>query len=72
MSALKWKQLVKCLKSIGFVGPFKLKGKKHPFFMKRGIITLHIPNDHGDTIGEDLLTQLRYQGSISKNECRSA
>lgn len=72
MSALKWRELVKCLKSIGFKGPFKQKGRPHPFFMTRGETKLRIPNDHGDAIGESLLSSLRSQGNISKDECKIA
>ncbi|NLN86355.1 MAG: hypothetical protein GX133_01920 [Syntrophomonadaceae bacterium] len=72
MSALKWRELVKCLKSIGFKGPFKQKGRPHPFYMTRGETKLRIPNVHGDAIGESLLSLLRSQGNISKEECKIA
>jgi len=69
LSAYKWSELVKCLKSIGFKGPFVEKGKKHPYFMTRGTVKLHIPNKHKDSITEPLLTLLREQGSVAKEEC---
>jgi len=72
MSAYKWQEFVKCLRSIGFKGPYVMKGTKHPFYMTRGETKLRIPNDHGSPIGEPLISELRRQGSITKDECKSA
>lgn len=69
MAGLSWRQLVKCLKSLGFEGPIKVGGK-HPWAMTRNGQIYKIPTDHGTDIGDTLLSIVRKQMQISKEECQ--
>lgn len=66
MNPISRRELIKRLrKSFGFEGPFS--GKKHPF-MRKGSLTLVIPNPHGEDIREDLLSKILEEARISKKE----
>jgi hypothetical protein len=72
LSSLSWNELVKCLRGMGFQGPYSKKGGKHPLFMIRGTTKLRIPNKHKNDIHLPLLKDLKKQGSISETECKIA
>jgi len=59
------KYLVYYLKKTGFNGPYA--GGKHQF-MKKGYISLPIPNPHQGDIGKELLSRILRQAEISKEE----
>lgn len=59
------RDLIRYLKLAGFSGP--RAGGKHSI-MKRGDITIRIPNPHRGDIGRDLLNRLLRQAGISKAE----
>lgn len=58
-------------KEFGFEGPFQTEGRsggKHPEFMMRGTLLLHLPNDHGKDIDPYLLAKLLDQAGIARSE----
>ena len=59
------KELVRCLKQVGFEGPYS--GGRHQFMVK-GTLTIRIPNHHQADIGRELLTRMLRQVSIGKAE----
>ena len=60
---MKRKDLVRCLKQLGFEGPYS--GGKHQF-MFNGAITIRVPNPHQGDIGKELLVRILRQAGISK------
>ena len=62
---IKRKDLIHYLKELGCSGPSS--GGKHQH-MKRGNITLTIPNPHQGDIGKELLARILRQGEISREE----
>lgn len=62
---IKHKDLIRCLKLIGFAGPYS--GGKHPFMIKDAK-TITIPNPHKDEIGKELLSRVLRQAGVSKEE----
>lgn len=66
--ALKRRELVRYLQQIGFNGPFS-RGKHQ--YMKRGDVTLIIPNPHQGDISRDLLARILRQAGISREEWES-
>lgn len=65
LSPVSWQQFVKRMKELGFEGPYA--GGKHPQ-MRRGTVTLIIPNPHEGDIGVGLLTRLLRQAGVSREE----
>jgi predicted RNA binding protein YcfA (HicA-like mRNA interferase family) len=65
LSPVKWAELVKRLRALGFEGPFA--GGKHPY-MVRGDVVLTIPNPHREEIGPDLLIRVLRQAGVSRQE----
>jgi predicted RNA binding protein YcfA (HicA-like mRNA interferase family) len=65
LSSVKWSELVRRLKALGFEGPFA--GGKHPY-MVRGDVVLTIPNPHRQEVGSDLLVRILRQAKISRRE----
>jgi predicted RNA binding protein YcfA (HicA-like mRNA interferase family) len=65
LSPVKWPELVRRLKALGFEGPFA--GGKHPY-MVRGDSVLTIPNPHRQEVGSDLLVRILRQARISRRE----
>lgn len=63
------KEFVRRLRKLGFEGPFA--GGRHPQ-MKRGDVTVIIPNPHEKDIGIGFLTRLLRQAGISREEWLSA
>jgi predicted RNA binding protein YcfA (HicA-like mRNA interferase family) len=53
------------LRDLGFEGPFA--GGKHPQ-MRRGNLTLIVPNEHEGDIGPGFLSRLLKQAGISREE----
>lgn len=65
--------IIKCLKKLGFKGPINKKGGDHPEFMERGSLKLKLPNPHkGKDVHDPLLSELRKQAGLTKEECKSA
>jgi predicted RNA binding protein YcfA (HicA-like mRNA interferase family) len=65
LSPVKWPDLVKRLRALGFEGPFA--GGKHPY-MVRADLVLTIPNPHRGEIGPDLLARILRQAGVSREE----
>jgi len=59
------KDLVRCLRKMGFEGPYS--GGKHQFMLKDDV-TLTIPNPHKGDIGRELLARILRQAGISRKE----
>ncbi len=62
---IKRKELIRYLKQVGFDGPYS--GGKHQF-MRRGDITLRIPNPHQGDIGKELLARILRQAGIDREQ----
>lgn len=60
---IKHKELVSCLRKLGFVGPFS--GGKHQFMVK-GTLRLRLPNPHGQDVRQLLLAKLLREGGIDR------
>ena len=65
LTPVSWRDLVQRLRELGFEGPYA--GGRHPQ-MRRGDLTLIIPNSHEGDIGVGLLTRLLRQAGISREE----
>ena len=62
---IKRSELIKCLKLLGFEGPYS--GGKHQFMFK-GSLRLTIPNPHQGDISKGLLTKILRQAGIEREE----
>jgi predicted RNA binding protein YcfA (HicA-like mRNA interferase family) len=62
---VSWNYLVQRLHHLGFEGPYA--GGKHPQ-MRRGELTLIIPNPHQGDINVGLLQRILRQAGISREE----
>ena len=62
--------LIKKLRRLGFDGPYG-QGRKHPF-MRRGTLTLHVPNEHGEDLGITLVRDILRKGGVPEDEYLSA
>jgi len=58
-------KFIQRLRELGFEGPFA--GGKHAQ-MKRGVVTVIIPNEHQGDFGPDFLRRLLRQAGISREE----
>ena len=65
LKATKRRALIKRLKEFGFDGPHP--GGKHPYMIK-GDLSLTIPNDHKEDVGEDLLKRILKQAGITARD----
>lgn len=65
LTPVSWREFVSRLRQLGFEGPFV--GGRHPQ-MRRGNVTLIIPNPHEGDIGVGLLTRLLRQAGVSRDE----
>ena len=68
MSGLKpvsWREFVRRMRELGFEGPYS--GGRHPQ-IRRGNITVIIPNPHEGEIGVGFLTRLLRQAGIPREE----
>jgi len=59
------REFIHRLRGFGFEGPFA--GGKHPQ-MKRGNLTLILPNEHEGDIGPRFLSRLLKQAGVSREE----
>lgn len=59
------RDLILYLRQLGFDGPYA--GTRHQF-MKKGDVTLYLPNPHRGDIGIELLTRVLRQAGIDKQE----
>ena len=65
LSPISWRQLVQRLRELGFEGPYA--GGRHPQ-MRRGDLTLILPNPHTGDIGPGFLRHLLQQAAVSREE----
>jgi len=65
LTPVSWREFVNRLRQLGFEGPFA--GGRHPQ-MRRGSVTLIIPNPHEGDIGIGFLTRLLRQAGVSRDE----
>ena len=65
LAPVSWREFVDRLHHLGFEGPFA--GGRHPQ-MRRGNVTLIIPNSHEGEIGVGFLQRLLRQAGISREE----
>ncbi|MFZ2471253.1 MAG: type II toxin-antitoxin system HicA family toxin [Methanothrix sp.] len=68
---VSWNELVKRLRELGFEGPYLSSGP-HPYFMKRGDLTVDLPNPHKQDISIGLLMKILKQAEVSREEWLSA
>ena len=59
---ISWRKLVQKFRRLGFDGPYS--GGRH-FFMVKGDLKARIPNDHGDDISKEILSEVLKQADIS-------
>ena len=62
---VSWNTPVRPLRELGFEGPYA--GGRHPQ-MRRGDVTVIIPNPHEGDIGVGFLTRLLRQAGVSREE----
>jgi predicted RNA binding protein YcfA (HicA-like mRNA interferase family) len=62
---VKRDDLIRYLRRLGFEGPFS--GTKHQI-MRKGVITLRVPNPHQGEIGKEFLARILRQAGIRKEE----
>jgi len=65
LTPVSWREFVQRLRELGFEGPYE--GGRHPQ-MRRGELTLILPNPHEGDIGVGLLARLLRQAGISREE----
>jgi predicted RNA binding protein YcfA (HicA-like mRNA interferase family) len=65
LTPVSWREFVERLRQLGFEGPFA--GGRHPQ-MRRGDVTLIVPNPHDGDIGVDFLRRLLRQAGVSREE----
>lgn len=65
LTPVSWHELVRRLREPGFEGPYA--GGRHPQ-MRRGDVTVIIPNPHEGDIGVGLLRRLLRQAGVSREE----
>jgi predicted RNA binding protein YcfA (HicA-like mRNA interferase family) len=59
------KDLIRALRRAGFAGPES--GHRHQF-MRRGTLTVSIPNPHRSDISRELLVRILREAAISREE----
>jgi predicted RNA binding protein YcfA (HicA-like mRNA interferase family) len=67
LTSISWNELVRHLRELGFEGPYLSSGP-HPHYMKKGDLTLDLPNPHKQDIGIDLLKKILKRAEISREE----
>jgi len=65
LTPVSWRQFVGRLRELGFEGPYA--GGRHPQ-MRRGDVTVIIPNPHEGNIGVGLLRRLLRQAGVTIEE----
>jgi predicted RNA binding protein YcfA (HicA-like mRNA interferase family) len=68
LAPISQRKLVSRLRRLGFDGP--VPGGRHPV-MRRGDITVVIPNPHEADIGPGLLSQILRDGGVTRKEWES-
>lgn len=63
--SIKRKDLIYYLRQLGFDGPYA--GTKHQF-MRRGDMTVRLPNPHQGDVGKELLSRILRQARINRDE----
>lgn len=67
LTSVSWNEMTKRLRVLGFEGPYLSSGP-HPYFMKKGDLTLDLPNPHKQDIGIDLLKKILNRAEVSREE----
>ena len=70
LTPISQKELIKRFRRLGWEGPEYRSD--HPFMLKEGHPPQKIPNPHGEDISVDLLTKIRRQAGISRDEWLNA
>lgn len=65
LTPLSWREFVQRLHTLGFDGPYA--GGRHPQ-MRRGDVTVVLPNPHEGDIGLGLLQRILRQAGVSREE----
>ncbi len=65
LTPVSWREFVQRLRELGFQGPYT--GGQHPQ-MRRGNVTVIIPNPHEGDIGVGFLQRLLQQAGVSREE----
>ncbi|MCP4168002.1 MAG: type II toxin-antitoxin system HicA family toxin [Chloroflexi bacterium] len=65
LSPISYRKLVQRLRELGFEGPYA--GGRHPQ-MRRGDLTVILPNPHQGDIGVGLLRRILRQAGVSREE----
>ncbi len=65
LAPISYRKLVQRLRELGFEGPYA--GGRHPQ-MRRGDLTVILPNPHQGDIGVGLLRRILRQASVSREE----
>lgn len=63
LTPVSWRELVQRLRQLGFEGPYA--GGRHPQ-MRRGEVTVIIPNSHEGDINVGVLSRLLRQAGVSR------
>ncbi len=65
LKPVSWREFVQRMRELGFEGPYA--GGRHPQ-MRRGNVTVIIPNPHEGEIGVGFLTRLLRQADVTREE----
>lgn len=65
LKPVSWREFVRRMRELGFEGPYS--GGRHPQ-MRRGNLTVVIPNPHDGEISVGFLTRLLRQAGITREE----
>ena len=69
LTPISWQGFVRRMRRLGFEGPYA--GGRHPQ-MRRGTLTVIIPNPHAGGIGVELLVRVLRQAEVSREEWEHA
>jgi predicted RNA binding protein YcfA (HicA-like mRNA interferase family) len=65
LTPVSWREFVERMRELGFEGPYA--GGRHPQ-MRRGDVTVIIPNPHEGEIGVGFLKRLLRQAGVAREE----
>ncbi|MCX6058553.1 MAG: type II toxin-antitoxin system HicA family toxin [Chloroflexi bacterium] len=65
LKPVSWREFVKRMRELGFEGPYA--GGRHPQ-MRRGNLTVIIPNQHEGEISTGFLSRLLRQAGVTREE----
>jgi len=65
LKPVSWREFIQRMRELGFEGPYA--GGRHPQ-MRRGDITVIVPNPHEGEIGVGLLQHILRQAGVSRQE----